>query len=469
MTRLIDPRIPEIGTVSQAERQFLINWVDSEWHEGGASYLSPDFVARQGRHVRIVDIRSTGEMPGALGYVPGADWLPIEDIDTWQKELDPRQPLILISSSGQRAGAAARRLCEAGFPLAAAMQGGMWSWRDLGFDTCYDAGIGERRGRPRRIETSWEIRKTTLTLAQAEAHVGDPHSTRWLKLAALLVHGRLSCVDGRDPTGVLGTAGGDAGEFVLALAAVEHVTARPLSPEVIAMLLARRIEVFGRFYVHSDINAGNALIKSMRADPRLNAALADVYEPLEWRRFFAAPPPEVRSVVLEHSLRPEHQGCGHLRTMAQNPAAYGVREGLVWDVVRALYTNRWSGTIDVEVHTLPGGHAEGGVLLVQLEEGVTAFSRIPLVSPLAEGTQLFVSHPQVADFLRKQQSHFLAIQRDLLDLSFGQAQDVERVIAELGARQTSHTLGVLAKGLPVFEARFNAQRQVRVRELGHIG
>jgi rhodanese-related sulfurtransferase len=469
MARLVDPRIPEIGAVSQAERQFIINWIDSEWREAGAPYLSPDFVARQGRHVRIVDIRPAGEIPGALGYVPGADWLPIDEVETWKKELDPRQPVVLISRSGQRAGAAARRLVEAGFPLAAAMQGGMWSWRDLGFDTCYDAVIAERRGRPRRIETSWEVRKARLTLEQAEAHVGDPLSTRWLKLAALLVHGRLSCVDGRDPTGVLGTAGGDAGEFVLALAAVEQVTARPLAPEVIAQLLARRVEVFGRFYVHSDIHASNALIKSMRADPRLDAALKSVYEPLEWRRFFAAPPEEVRPVVLEHSLRPEHQGCGHLRNMAQNPAAYGVRDGLVWDVLRATYTNRWRGTPDVEVHVLPGGHAEGAVLLVVLEEGVTPFSRIPLVSPLAEGTQLFVSHPQVADFLRKQQTQFLALQRDLIDLPYGQAQDVERVMAELGARQTAHTLGVLAKGLPIFEARFNPQRRVRVRELGQVG
>ena len=103
-----------------------------------------------------------------------------------------------------------------------------------------------------------------------------------------------------------------------------------------------------------------------------------------------------------------------------------------------------------------------------LEEGVTPFSRIPLVSPLAAGTQLFISHPQVADFLRKQQTHFLALQRDLLDLPYGQAQDVERVMAELGVRQLTQTLGVLAKGLPVFEARFNARREVTVRELGRI-
>lgn len=471
--RLIDPRIPEIGAVSQAERMFIINWIDNEWHEAGAPYLSPDFVARQGRHVRIVDIRPEDEMPGALGYVPGSDWLPIADLDSWdldswQARLDPKQPLILISRSGQRAGIVAKRLRAAGSPLCAAMQGGMWSWRDLGFDISYDPTIRARRDLPRRIEASWEVRKAALTLEQAQAHVGDPLSTRWLKLAALLVHGRLSCVDGRDATGVLGTPGGDAGEFILALAALEQVTARAVEPEIIARLLARRVEVFGRFYIHSDVHASNALIKSMRADRRLDAALAQVYEPLEWRRFFAAPPDEARPLVLDHSLRAEHQGCGHLRSMAQNPAAYGVRDGLVWDVIGALYKNRWSGALDIEVNVLPGGHAEGGVLQVVLEEGVTAFSRIPLVEPLAAGTQLFISHPQVADYLRKQQTHFLAMQRDLLDLPHGQAQDVERVMAELGARQTAQTLGALAKGLPVFEARFNAQRQVRVRELGTV-
>lgn len=467
-TRRADPRIPEIGSVSQAERMFIVNWVASEWREGGAPYLAPDFVARQGRHVRIIDIRPAGEMPGPLGYVPGSDWLPIEELAQWQQQLDPKQPVILISRSGQRAGVVAKQLLEAGFTLAAAMQGGMWSWRDLGFDTSYDPAITQRRGQMRTIAVSWEVRKSCLTLEQARAHVGDPLSTRWLKLAALLVHGRLSCVDGRDAAGVLGTAGGDAGEFVLALAAVEQVTAKVLEPEVIAKLLMRRVEVFGRFYVHSDVHAGNALIKSMRADPRLAAALSSVYEAMEWRRFFAEPPASVQDLVLEHSLRAEHQGCGHLRNMAQFPAAYGVRKGLVWDVLRAIYTNRWLGALDVEVHVLPGGHAEGGVLTVVLEEGVTPFSRIPLVSPQAAGTQLFINHPQVADFLRKQQTHFLALQRDLLDLPYGQAQDVERVMAELGVRQLTQTLGVLAKGLPVFEARFNARREVTVRELGRI-
>jgi rhodanese-related sulfurtransferase len=466
--RLSDPRIPPIGAVSQAERSFIVNWVSTEWYEGSAPYVSPDFVARQGRNVRLVDIRAEREMPGVLGYVPGSDWLPLSDIDTWQSKLDPKTPVIVISRSGHRGGAVAERLKAAGFPLVAAMQGGLWHWRDVGLETSFDPSIRERRGALRELGATWEARKAVLTREQVEAHLGDPYSTRWMKLAALLVNGRLSCVDGRDATGVLGTPGGDAGEFALLLAATEHVTARTIDPDKVVELLARRVAVFGHFYVHTDIHASNQLIQAMRADARLDAALAQVYEPLEWRRFFMGPPPEVRERVLEHALLPAHLGCGHLRHMANDPAAYGVRPGLVHDVLRGVYTQRWRGDIDVEMSVLPGGHAEGGVLLVMLEAGVAPFSRIPLVSPQAEGSQLFVAHPQVAGYLREQQAHFLGMQRDLLDLGHGQVRDIERTMAELGAQQTACTLGRLAKGLPVFEARFDERRRFRVRQVGAI-
>jgi hypothetical protein len=46
---------------------------------------------------------------------------------------------------------------------------------------------------------------------------------RWVKMAALLLHGKSSCVDGRDDHGVIGTPGGDAGEFLLALTSIERV------------------------------------------------------------------------------------------------------------------------------------------------------------------------------------------------------------------------------------------------------
>lgn len=468
--RAEDPRIPPIGSISQTERMFRVSWVENQWLEGGRPFVAADFVARQGQHVRLLDLRPVEEMPGALGYIPGVDWVPQAELDAQLAQLGADDPIVLISRSGYRAGECARVLAEQrGFRFVAAMHGGMWAWRDLGFATSRDEAVLTRRGRLRVIgPAQWEARKAELTLAEVEEHLGDPLATRWLKLAALLVHGRASCVDGRDATGVLGTPGGDAGEFALALASVEAVTGRPLTTAQIEALLARRVAAFGRFYIHSDVHAANTMIKSMRADRRLDRALERVFESLEWRRFFREPPAEVRELVLEHLLQPAHLGCGHLRLMLQDPDRYGVRRALVTDVLRTIFRTRWSGEIDIEVTVLPGGHAEGGVLSVVLEDGVAAFSRIPLVSPAAAGTQLFVSHPQVAAFLRAEQSTFLARQRDVVDLGAGAAADLVRVFAEIGARQAGATLGALAGGLPVFEARFASERLTSVRVVGRV-
>ena len=64
----VDDRIPPIGVVSQAERMLRTNWVATlERSTGGAPLVWPEFVARQGRSVRIIDVREADEFvaPGA--------------------------------------------------------------------------------------------------------------------------------------------------------------------------------------------------------------------------------------------------------------------------------------------------------------------------------------------------------------------------------------------------------------------
>ena len=58
-----------------------------------------------------------------------------------------------------------------------------------------------------------------ISLAHVEQHIGDPRNVRWIKLASMVSFGHCSCIDGRDERGVVGTLGGDAGEFLLSLAA----------------------------------------------------------------------------------------------------------------------------------------------------------------------------------------------------------------------------------------------------------
>lgn len=444
-----------MGSVSQAERMFRVNWVAAELRSpSGVPLLEPDYASRLGRAARLVDLRDADELTGPLGYIPGSDWVPLDGAVETLDALPPEEPLVLISRGGERAGEVARALEARGHRFVAALLGGVVAWRLVGLATQRDDALLARRGALREARHTWETSKRALTREDIEHHLGDPLSIRWIKLAALLVSGRLSCVDGRDDSGVVGTPGGDAGEFLLALASLERVTGRALDDTAVRALLLRRLDAFGRCYLHTDITASNALITSMRADRRLDAHLAKVWEPLEWRRFLRSPPPAARPLVLEHALAPPCVGCGHLRLSMLHSDAYGVRRALVESFLRTFLTLRWEGLEENEVTVLPGGHAEGAVLNVTLVDGAEAFSRIPLVSPLAEGSQLFIHHPQVNAFLRAQLVRFLARQRDLAPLGPGGEGALGGALAALGEAQLGRTLSSLAAALPVYEATF---------------
>lgn len=467
-TRVRDARIPEIGTVSQAERMFRVNWVATELRSpSNVPMLPPDYVSRLGRGVRIVDLRTPEELTGPLGYIPGSDWVPAEEAVETLASLPPDAPVVLVSRGGERAGAVAQRLEAGGAHFVAALMGGIVAWRQVGFATSRDPSILARRGQVRDTRPTWVTTRRALTRDDIERHVGDPLSTRWIRLAALLVSGRLSCVDGRDDSGVIGTPGGDAGEFVLALGALERVTGARFDDRAMRALLLRRLDAFGRFYLHTDVSASNALIASLRSDRRMDDALAHVFETLEWRRFMASPPESVRGVLLEHMLVPAHIGCGHLRLSMLNPEAYGVRRALVESFLRTFLSLRWEGVDENEIAVLPGGHAEGAVVNITLQDGAEAFSRIPLVSPMAEGSQMFINHPQVSDFLRDQLVRFLAHQRDLAPLGGGGQRELLGALGVLGATQMTRTLTALAAGLPVYEVTFG-DAGVTVTAQGHV-
>ncbi len=467
-TNLRDARIPPMGTVPQAERMFRTNWVASEMRSPrGAPLHAPDYVSRLGRAARLVDVRTPEELVGPLGYIPGSDWVPEEEVYDVLAATPDDEPTVIISRGGERSNAVASELERRGKRFVASLMGGVVAWRQVGFSTVRDAAILARRGALRALRPTWEPTRRELTCEDIERHVGDPMSLRWVKLAAMLVSGRRSCVDGRDDSGVIGTPGGDAGEFLVAASALERVSGRLLGDDDVRTLMLRWIDAFGRFYLHSDVSASNTIIQAMRADRRLDAALANVFEPLEWRRFWRSPPEDVRPVLLEHSLVPAHIGCGHLRLTMLRSEQYGVRRALVESFYRAFWTLRWDGIDENELAVLPGGHAEGAVVRVLLDEGVEAFSRVPLVSPMAEGSQMFLAHPQVIGYLRGLAVRFLARQRDVVSLAPGGEEALAETLGAMADAQLGITLSHLAAGLPVFDLHFG-DRGVRVTAGGRV-
>ncbi|MEZ4406491.1 MAG: rhodanese-like domain-containing protein [Polyangiales bacterium] len=469
MSSANDPRIPDIGSVTQAERMFRVNWVAAEIQgRGGAALLQADVVSRFGRNVRLVDVRDADELMGPMGHVPGVDWVPLDGAEETLSALDPDGPVVLICGRGDRSSTLAAALKQRGLRFVAAMAGGMVAWRRGGLAVARDRSLLDRRGALHPIDAPWEVDAKHLTRADLEDHLGDAMSLRWVKLASLLATGRLCCVDGRDVSGVLGTPGGDAGEFVLALAALESMTARAFSPDAIEALFRRRLDAFGRFYVHTDIASSNALIAAMRADPRFEGRLPQPHENLGWRAFFASPPEALRGALTEHLMNPAHLGCGHLKLARLNADAYGARRALIDEVLRAYYRAQWAGSTETELSVLPGGHSEGAVVDVRVSESLAPFTPVPMVSPSANGTSIFVRHPQVSTLLRRYLAEWLLRQSGLVEAPTGGVDALHAEMERMGAAQAGATLGAIAKGLPVFAVEFDGPRLASVTHVGAV-
>jgi rhodanese-related sulfurtransferase len=460
-------------TRATEEPVWASNWVAQLYRSELGSPLVPvEFVAGQGPAVRLIDVRDPQDFIGSLGYIPGSDWIPPERLASLPERLGPESPVVVVSRHGERASEVARMLESRGLRYVAALAGGVAQWLSLGFSTTRDPAILDRCDVLRPIEPPRLAAHDgpSLSIEHVEEHLGDPLSVRWIKLAALVLHAHLSCIDGRDDRGVVGTPGGDAGQFLLALAAIETTLQRPLDSATIAALLARRIDTLGGFYMHTDLNTIARVADAMRADPQLEPALAEYQDPHSLRQFLRRPPLLLREAVLEHLCQASAVGCGHIRLMHEQSADYLVRPGLVLDFLRAFFHARWEGAFRAEYESLHGRHGERAVLNTRVEGKLQPFSPIPLVSPSAFGCQMFVNHPQVSDFLLRLLVDFLLLQSDVVpELAIKDLRPILHMeVATLHAIHVKNSLGHLARGLPIYDVVFEAGGPIRVTAAGIV-
>ncbi len=448
------------------ERLLRVNFMERRVRSSaGVPLVSPEFVAESGRRVTVVDVREASQVIGPLGHLPGVVVVPFRELSRVADVVGPDGVVIVVSNHSDRAGKAAQFLEVLGLRYVAAMDGGMTRWKAMGLATSRDPRVFDSPLQARQPLTLASGNEP-LTRERLERHVGRPGAVRWMRLSAFLLRGRRSCVDGRDDHGVIGTPGGDAGEFALALAAYELAAQRSLTRAQVQWLLQEYVDTFGRFYMHSDTPTGAKFVETVKADPVLGPAVQAFTSPLDWRAFMRAPPPHLQQRLLELEVVPEALGCGHLKLMMTQPARYGVRPGLVADVLHAMWSLRWGGAPEIDFVVLGGEHNEAGVVNVVVDGELWAFSRVPLLSPNVDGHQVFINHPQVAVYLRKLVAEFLLRAEEKLHPDETPHAALADAMQELGAKHLSATLSVLAKGLPGFEVRFHADETCEVKALG---
>lgn len=416
---------------------------------GGTPEVSPEQVAAERCNLRIVDVRERHELLSPLGHIEGARWVPLRELAREAERWDRREPLVLVDRSGRRSGRAARYLADLGFERVASMTGGMMAWERLGHPVTQAQDFTSR---PTLVHAAGPTER--LTVADVEIHLGDPSQVRWTKAATLLLHGTESCVDGRDTHAVIGTPGGDAGELLAALATAEALAGDPLSSAEVERLFDEYVEAFGHFYMHTDEHGLLELAAALGRDPRFadwHARLGDL-EAVEG--LVRQPPQELQPALLVHLIEPSAIGCGHLRLMRLHPDEYEVRPSLMDAFFRAFFHRLWRGSDELEWVVLAGEHNEGAVLDIRLAGDVHPYTTIPMVAPRHMGTDMFVHHPQVASFIRRQNAAFLIERTSWPRRDELEADRFFERLDQLASHQLARTLHHLAEGLAVFEVRF---------------
>ncbi len=411
----------------------------------GATEVEGPWLAAHRCGVRVVDVREVDEGTGPLGRIAEAESVPLAGLEDAAGRWSPDEALVLVCRSGRRSERAAETLRALGFHRVASLTGGMLGWNAARLPVVHASPpTSPRPAMPPAITASPEP-QTPRALREA---LGRPGALVWTRAASLFGANTVACIDGRADSPVLGTPGGDAGELVLSLSALEQELGHPLGSAWIAAVFDRYVDSFGRFYLHTDHHALVRLGEALRDDPRTASFAARLHDPEAVLGFVRSPPPEAEAALLDQLTRPEHVGCGHLRLMMQHPGRYGVRPGIVAEVMRAVFVRAWRRPELLDYADLDGEHGERGVLEVRIDHAVHAHSLVPMVAPHAGTRELFVLHPQVADFLRSENAAFLTEQLSPAESRRVRPGVLRGHIQSLGARQLRATVHALAPHLP---------------------
>src|SRR5690606_6881194 len=118
------------------------------------------------------------------------------------------------------------------------------------------------------------------------------------------------------------------------------------------------IHTFGRFYVHTDVEALEHLRRAVIDDPRFAARGALPADAAAMEALVRHPPVGLEDPLLEHLVRHENVGCGHLRAMLQAPEEFRVREDLPEEVLRAVFRHLVRSPEGIDWVVLEGEHHE---------------------------------------------------------------------------------------------------------------
>jgi len=274
-----------------------------------------------------------------------------------------------------------------------------------------------------------------------------------------------SCIDGRSSEGILGTPGGDSGEFLLALSVFQQLTKRTTSwtasnsnnnsnetdcdeQEILAIFrdFMDTISPSRQFYMHSDVHALESVAEEVQDFlPEFN--ITDVPLPFQQE-------------VLNLLVLPNNIGCGHLRNVLLYPELYQVPRNMTCAFIKAFYDYMWNheNWTKLALHfpdyaILNGNHSERAVvnIVATSSDGNSNCSSLaPLIVPRNQMGSIFVNHPTYIGAFRDVLASFFVKRNNNISFS-----EMRMLMDSLGILQLNYTCNLLASGLPIYTANLS--------------
>jgi len=300
--------------------------------------------------------------------------------------------------------------------------------------------------------------KKTLSQAKLSAHLEQlTKQSQVIPLGQLLSSQAISCVDGRNFTGVVAAPGGNAGLFLQMLAAYELHTESLLTEDQVSSLFSAYQDTFGHFYMHSDAHALESLATSLRERGTSINSIEQLVS------IISSPPEPIKPILLELLAKPAHTGCGHIRLMLENKETYRIRPFLIQSFIKDFLLQFWAGDERLQFEILQGDHAEQAILNIRFQESKD-HTDVPfvLVAPQLQDIQVFINHPEATSYMHRQHAAFM-IEQGFIEESDRAA--FIKVHDALHGTQLTATVQALGDGLPIFDVELNESLAVQRVEL----
>jgi hypothetical protein len=243
-----------------------------------------------------------------------------------------------------------------------------------------------------------------LTQIELEDHLGEVTNIEW---AHVMQH-FFASTDSRAQERQLGTLGGDLGEFLTVLAAIEKVNTdkgdAELTKDEVITMFRKYLTVMSRakFYFDTDVSGINNF-KERCGCPQLN---------------IADPPDAKKGILLNATWEAESHGDEFFASLLGEDAAttYGIRTKLVHHVLEAFFTTMWDKSDvlhrRIKFVLLQGTSNPKGFMMVKTPGYCNAQLLSPMISPELCGKQMGVYHGDAAVLLRTEMAGVLSSAED---------------------------------------------------------